>query len=273
MLKPTSPFGTCLAVSISLAITSALTGVVLWSQSPVPRVATKAAVIARGDSLQLPGAWTAPPGDALSHYTAGFATTLCAAVFLTGLDPKDAAANVGFFSGPLAYRSEVKDTVIDRAHQTVRLTLKNGVTRVAKRYGSQGCIALPLGADSVFFTPSVVTSTLPPAASTLWPMGDVLPKLSWPANLDSALVARAMDEGFGPPDAMTLAFVVTYKGRIIGERYAKGIGIHTPLESWSMGKSVTGTLIGWLIQMGTYTLEQRAPIPEWQKPGSILVFR
>lgn len=267
MLKPTSPFGTCLAVSISLAITSALTGVVLWSQSPVPRVATKAAVIARGDSLQLPGAWTAPPGDALSHYTAGFATTLCAAVFLTGLDPKDAAANVGFFSGPLAYRSEVKDTVIDRAHQTVRLTLKNGVTRVAKRYGSQGCIALPLGADSVFFTPSVVTSTLPPAASTLWPMGDVLPKLSWPANLDSALVARAMDEGFGPPDAMTLAFVVTYKGRIIGERYAKGIGIHTPLESWSMGKSVTGTLIGRLIQMGTYTLEQRAPIPEWQKPG------
>lgn len=80
-------------------------------------------------------------------------------------------------------------------------------------------------------------------------------------------MARAVNEGFGPPDAMTLAFLVTYKGRIVGERYAPGIGIHTPLESWSMGKSVTGTLIGRLIQMGTYTLDQPAPIPEWQKPG------
>ncbi len=237
------------------------------AQQTAPRVATPAAVVARGDSLQLPGKWTPPPGDALSHHTAGFATTLCAAVFLTGLEPADAAANVGFFSGPLAFRSQVKDTVIDRAHQTVRLTLKNGVTRVARRYGSQGCVALPIGTDSVFFTPSVVTSSLPPAASTLWPMGDVLPKASWPPNVDSALVARAMDEGFGPPNAMTQAFVVTYQGRIIGERYARGIGIHTRLESWSMGKSLTGTLIGRLIQMGTYTLEQPAPIPEWQTPG------
>ncbi len=233
----------------------------------MPRIASMAEVIARGQSLQLPGSWAPPPGDALSHYTAGFATTLCAAVFITGLDVADAAANVGFFTGPVAYRSEVRDTVIDRAHETVRLTLKNGVTRVAKRYGSQGCVALPIGADSVSFTPSIVRSTLPPAATTTWPMGDLTPKAAWPVGVDSALVARAMTEGFGPPDAMTLAFMVTYKGRIIGERYAKGIGIHTPLESWSMGKSLTGTLIGRLIQMGTYTLDQPAPIPEWQRDG------
>ena len=253
----------------ALALVSAIQGVLLGAQqpAPAPRRTLMATVIARGDSLQLPGKWTPPPGDALSHYTAGFATTLCAAVFLTGLDPADAAANVGFFTGPLEFRSQVKDTVIDRVHQTVRLTLKNGVTRVAKRYGSQGCVALPIGADSVFFTPSVVAAKLPPAATTPWPMGDVVPKASWPATVDSAMVARAVDEGFGPPEAMTLAFVVTYKGRIIGERYAPGIGIHTPLESWSMGKSVTGTLMARLIQMGTYTLDQPAPIPEWQTPG------
>ena len=237
------------------------------AQGGPPRVATLAEVIARGDSLQMPGQFMMPPGDGLSHHTAGFATTLCGAVFITGLTPADAAANVGFFTGPLELRSEVKDTVIDRATQTVRLTLRNGVTRVARRYGSQGCVPLPVGADSVFFTPSVVTSALPPAATTPWPMGDVLPSTPLPAAIDTALLNRALDEGFGPADAMTLAFVVTYKGRVVGERYAPGIGIHTPLESWSMGKSLTGTLIARLIQMGTYTLDQSAPFPEWQAAG------
>ncbi len=257
-----APFG-CLVVGCTL-LSAPLEA---QRSAPLPRVASKAEVIARGDSLALPGKWTPVPGDALSHYTAGFATTLCGAVFITGLKPADAAANVGFFTGPLEYRGEVKDTVIDYATQTVRLTLRNGVTRVAKRYGSQGCVPLPVGADSVSFIPSVVTSTLPPAATTPWPMGDVLPTTPLPRNIDTTLLARALDEGFGPPEAMTLAFVVTYKGRIIGERYASGITIHTPLESWSMGKSLTGTLVARLIQMGTYKLDQPAPFPEWQTPG------
>ncbi len=228
---------------------------------------TTAQIVARGDSLQLPGKWTPPPGTPLDHYTAGFAKTLCSAVFVTGLDVKDAAANVGFFTGPLKYRSEVKDTVVDRKTQTVRLTLKSGVTRVAHRYGSQGCIVPPTAKDSVFFTPSVVTPQLPPAGTTPWPMGDVLPKAPWPKGVDSAKVAQAVAAAFGGPEAMTLGFVVTHNGRIIGERYASNIGLHTPLESWSMGKSLTGTLMARLILQGAYKLDQPAPVPEWQKPG------
>jgi CubicO group peptidase (beta-lactamase class C family) len=63
---------------------------------------------------------------------------------------------------------------------------------------------------------------------------------------------------------MTAAVVVTWKGRLIAERYAEGITATTPLESWSMGKSVIAALMGVLIEQGVYTLEQRAPIPEWQ---------
>ncbi|HSG46264.1 MAG TPA: serine hydrolase, partial [Longimicrobiales bacterium] len=37
--------------------------------------------------------------------------------------------------------------------------------------------------------------------------------------------------------------------------------------SWSMGKSLTGTLMGVLIQQGVYELWQPAPVPEWQEPG------
>jgi len=240
------------------------------SAQPPPPVAGSdplALLAARGDSLSLPGAWVAPPGNAIDHHTAGFAKILCSAVFITGLDPKDAAENVGGFTSPFAERSQVVDTVVDRATQTVRLTLKSGVTRVARRLGSQGCVAYPLGHDSVFFAPTVVAPRLPPADRTPWPMGDLVARAPWPAEVDSAKVAAALDAGFGPPDAMTLAFLITHRGRILAERYAPGIGVGTPLESWSMGKSLTGTLMGILIQQGVYQLMAPAPIPEWQDPG------
>jgi CubicO group peptidase (beta-lactamase class C family) len=227
----------------------------------------RAALIERGRSLELPGVWEPPPGDPLAHHTAGFAKTLCSAVFITGLDPADAAANVGFFTGPLQYRSQVVDTAVDPVRQEVRLRLANGVTRVARRFKSQGCVALPLGHDSVFFTPSWVTPDLPGPGTLLWPMGDVVPREPWPAEIDSAAFAAVLDTIVGPPEAMTLAVVITYRGRLLGERYAPGIGIHTPLESWSMGKSLTGTLIGRLIQMGVYRLDQPAPVPQWQAEG------
>jgi CubicO group peptidase (beta-lactamase class C family) len=250
-----------------LAALLAVSAVDAAAQQEPSEAERRAALLARAQSFELPGTWTPPPGDPLELHTAGFATTLCSAVFITGLDPADAAANVGFFTGPLKFRRAVVDTVVDRRRQEVRLRLASGVTRVARRFGSQGCIALPVGQDSVFFRPSVVKPRLPDPAKTPWPMGDVLPRAPWPKELDSAAIAAAVDTGFGPPEAMTLALLITYKGRIVGERYAPGIGIHTPLESWSMGKSITGTLIARLIRMGVYQLDQPAPIPEWQTPG------
>jgi CubicO group peptidase (beta-lactamase class C family) len=61
---------------------------------------------------------------------------------------------------------------------------------------------------------------------------------------------------------------VVYKGRIVAERYANGANQDMQLESWSMGKSSIGTLIGRLIQEGAFKLEDPAPVPEWHRePG------
>ena len=188
---------------------------------------------------------------------------MCSAVFITGLDPDVAAESVGYFTGPYAERKKVSKPVVDRAKQQVTITLPNGVAVVARRFGSQGCIALPGGRDDVFFKPIPVTSRLPDAQTTPWPMGDKLPDDPLPAGIDADKVKRAIDAAFDPVDALTSAFVVTYKGRVIGERYMSGISTTTPLESWSMGKSVTATLMGVLIHQGVYSLEQFAPIPEW----------
>ena len=124
-------------------------------------------------------------------------------------------------------------------------------------------MTLPVGKDSVNFKPIPVKRRLPDPSTQPWPMGDVLPKTRLPAELDAAKLKLAVD-AFGLASGMTAAFVVTWKGRLIGERYGQGITTHTPLESWSMGKSVTATLMGILIKQGVYDLWQPAPIPEWQ---------
>jgi CubicO group peptidase (beta-lactamase class C family) len=228
---------------------------------------TKEALIARAKSFELPTEYVAPPGDPLEHHTAGFAKILCSAVFITGLDPDFAAENVGYFSSPYEERSKVTDRRIDYEKKEVHLTLPNGVVQTAKYLGDQGCVALPIGADDVYYEPVKLHSTLPDAATTPWPMGDVLPDEPLPSEIDADKVAAAVNAAFEPAEGMTAAFVVTWKGRLIGERYGDGIDMHTPLESWSMGKSVTATLMGILIQQGVYTLDQPAPIPEWQEEG------
>jgi CubicO group peptidase (beta-lactamase class C family) len=222
--------------------------------------------IARAKSLELDTPYIPPPGDPLEHHASGFAKVMCSAVFITGLDPDFAAENVGYFTAPYGIRSKLGKPLVDRAGRSVRVTVPGGVTRVAKHFGSQGCITLPVGKDAPAFTPVTVRSRLPDPATQAWPMGDVLPKAPLPAQIDRAKVKRAVDAAFEPAAGMTAAFVVTWQGRLIGERYGDGITMRTPLEGWSMAKSLTATLMGILIGEGVYDLWQPAPVPEWQGP-------
>ena len=59
-------------------------------------------------------------------------------------------------------------------------------------------------------------------------MGDVLPNEPLPREIDAAKLKAAVDAAFEPSDALTAAFVVTWKGHLIAERYGDGIGVRTP---------------------------------------------
>jgi CubicO group peptidase (beta-lactamase class C family) len=234
-----------------------------FGQSSSPRDALNA----RAKALELNTPYTPPPGDALEHHAAGFAKIMCSAVFISGFEPEFAAENLGYFVAPYAERAKMGKPVIDRAAKAVSVTLPNGVKRTAKYLGSQGCVTLPSGKDSLNFKPVVVKSKLSDPSTQLWPMGDKLPNAPSPEEINAEKLKRAVDAAFEPAAGMTAAFVVTWRGRIIGERYGEGVTARTPLESWSMGKSLTATLMGILIKQGVYDLWQPAPIPEWQKAG------
>jgi hypothetical protein len=183
------------------------------------------------------------------------------------LDPDFAAENVGFFTGPYPERRLVGKPVIDRANRAVHITMPNGVTRTARQLGSQGCVTLPVGKSAVEFTPIAVKSALPDADTQAWPMGDVLPETPLPAEIDAAKLKQALDAALQPAAGMTGAFVVAWRGRLIGETLRQRDHRAHAARRLVHGQSLAAALMGVLIKEGVYRLDQLAPIPEWQAPG------
>ena len=208
----------------------------------------------------------APQGTHTENGLAGYAKILCSGVFVSGRAPEDVAHGSAYFFMPRAEQAQVKWTV-DREARLARASL-GGISRQARYHGDQGCIIQHPSRPGIHFTPAAVKTTLPDAATQPWPMGDRMDSTAPPDGVDGAKLDAALDAAFADP-AMTAVFLVVHKGRIIAERYAPGITKDTQLESWSMGKSLAATLFGLLVKDGTYTLEQPAPVPLWQKPGDL----
>ena len=199
----------------------------------------------------------------------GSAKRYCSAIWVSERDREEA-----LYSSVLLTERDVSDYEggrlgfdIDDERRIVTVST-GGVQGRARHFGDQGCVILPPHTDNVFFTPREVVSTLPDAAATPWPMGDLLPDAPLPEDVSAELLAEAADVMLGSPDDNRAAFVVVHRGRIVAEEYASGAHRDMQLESWSMGKSMTATLVGRLIQMGHLELWQPAPVPEWQNsPG------
>jgi len=220
-----------------------------------------AATLAQQPALSYP----TPTGTPTENGLAGFAKILCSGVFVSGRDAADVAQGSAYFFMPAAERNQVT-YAIDRDAKIVRATFGT-TTREAKLYGDQGCIINNPAKPGIHFTPVPVKTTLPDAMTQTWPMGDRPDTTPWPAGVDKTKIDAAVDAAFADPAAQTAAFLVLHKGRIVGERYAPGITKDTQLENWSMGKSLTATLFALLVKDGTYTIEQPAPVPLWQRPG------
>lgn len=130
--------------------------------------------------------------------------------------------------------------------------------RVAQ-FNGNGCVIMPVGWDSPTIglrvgTPLAEADDLPTAA----PRGDAV-RLT-------AAVRQAFEGGFGE-GTNTTALVVLQDDRVVAETYAPGFGRDTPQRTWSVGKSLAGTIIGAAVQRGEVDVNAPAAIADWHHPG------
>ena len=130
-----------------------------------------------------------------------------------------------------------------------------------------GCVLAPIGRTSRLFPPALhPLGVIPgPADPRPWPMGDggIAPR---PATALAQHVARAFDRStYGR--GTTLGVVILRDGRVVAEQYGEGFGPLVPNRTWSVAKSIAGTLVGMAVRDLRIDPRKPANIPEWRTPG------
>ena len=200
---------------------------------------------------------------ALRIASAATSHTLCASTFISGMD-----------SG-LVWQHEVRPEPgmglvvwalrwqVDMQRREVRTTLAGiAASRAVFRPG-EGCLLVPGETNPPPPPPPPPTALALPAMPPD-PAGDTL--VPAPTGPLQHAVAAAFDENLLPPLKHTQAVVVLHRGRLLAERYAPGVGLHSALSGHSISKSVAHAMVGVLVQQGRLLPDQPA-VPAWQQPG------
>lgn len=200
------------------------------------------------------------PDRALRVATGVAAHDLCSETFVGGLDPARTFAESleprpGFKQVGWAMRYEV-----DRQRQEVRATLGGLLGSRARYQPGWGCMLTADGLLPAFGAPARADG-----AKALLP--DIAgPEVVAPTSPAlRAAIDGAFAESPGEPIEATKAVVVVRDGHVIGERYASGVGVDTPLLGFSMSKSVVNALLGILVREGRLDVHAPAPIAAWQR--------
>ena len=178
---------------------------------------------------------------ALEVATGYSAKQLCSGVFVAGLTPDFVIENDIHLSmatlGPLLPWLEVALAEPQRAW--ARLF---GIEAEAVYTGETGCVLNP--GPGVEASPGGSERMQPAIAGRV---------VEPPAHL-----APLFEAAFAEPEAgqrRTLAILVVQNGEIVAERYAPRVSPLTPLQGWSMNKSLMATWIGLQVERGNLALD------------------
>ena len=130
--------------------------------------------------------------------------------------------------------------------------------RVATYRVGQGCLIQPMGYISGPQPSPVARRAEAPDLPTAPIKGNA-------AGVDQVIRA-AFDQAYGA-GTNTTGVVVLQHGARVAEAYAEDFGPNTPQRTWSVAKSIAGTLIGAAVQRGEVQITDPAPIANWQHPG------
>ncbi|MEQ8935917.1 MAG: serine hydrolase, partial [Amphiplicatus sp.] len=193
---------------------------------------------------------TAPSARVASAY---MAKTLCSEVFLAGRE--EAAVRAADFTN-ISPAFEYVALTLDTERKEARASFFGlGRARAVYREGL-GCTIEMDGIEPVQAPPAIAAGD--PWAEAIQGSDAPLARVDYPA------LNAALDDAMADSAGATRALLVIVDGKIVAERYAAGFDAETPFLSWSMGKSVTGTLVGAAIERGLIDIDAPAPVPEWK---------
>lgn len=163
---------------------------------------------------------------------------------------------------------------VDRANRRVLVSFSDTLPpRVAQWRPHLGCAQLPIGA------PVEAASALPTLAGRgpdlaetdrrPWPQGDARAsgRPTGDALALNRTVAAAFDRRTYGQGSETTAVLVVQNGLVVAERYRPDFTMHSSQRTWSVAKSIAGTIIGAAVQDGLVRLDAPAGVPAWQGPG------
>ena len=155
---------------------------------------------------------------------------------------------------------------IDETAGQVRVAFDNDTPpRTAQWRAGLGCASMPIGADPAN------GDKLPQLARDIafhhfderpWPMGDA--GAADPDEAVEAVAARALAGDFGGASS---AVLVLRGGKIVAEHYKPDFDLHTSQRTWSVAKSLGGTLIGHAVVEGVIDPSQSALLAQWRDPA------
>ncbi|MFN0098378.1 MAG: serine hydrolase domain-containing protein [Gemmatimonadaceae bacterium] len=193
------------------------------------------------------------------------AKVTCSQVFVGGLSPRDAVAEL-----PKLAVTKLIRTTVDESAGRVRASVPLIAVREARHHAGLGCTLVPTDGERQAFP------SMPPVAARNdsldalpWPEGD-RPLAQLPAEIDPVRLDSALTRAFREPatgERNTRAIVVVHRGRIVAERYAPGFDATNRYPGWSMTKSVGSALVGALVREGKLSLDMNDLFAAWRTPG------
>ncbi len=210
-----------------------------------------------------------------SALVAGYkASMTCSAVFTAAL-PLAVIAENELSSIYPDYRERFEslpDAVIDYDQKTVSVTYSRSVPpRIAVWRAGYGCSQLPTGADIAMMGWLPKFNGWPDVSgfdSSTALGSDVIltSNVSYFDRLEIP-VSFAFDGNSYGKGTRTSALLIARNGQIVAERYDRGIDAETPQRTWSVGKSITATILGAADEKGFIDLDYPAVLERWAAGG------
>jgi CubicO group peptidase (beta-lactamase class C family) len=155
---------------------------------------------------------------------------------------------------------------VDEAERQVSVQFAEDMPpRIAIWNRKSGCTAMPIAFDGTKIGAQVKQREFQDERP--WPMGDRNAVSQRPARSTpfENLARRAFQpEIYG---GKTSGLLIVRDGKIQAEQYKSGHDLHTAQRTWSVAKSIAGTLIGHSVHHNMVDLNAPVKIPEWQKFG------